>query len=144
MDARADLVGICIVGLGVVSLFFAPVAAEAQVFLGPTISGITDVRMPEETLTNVSFTVTDPDGLVTNVSATIPANPGLAKISGTLSGSNVTMTIRRKYDCHRDCGPNLVSAHHGFRLWCGTHVVDHTADLSVRHQYYYSDCHGSG
>jgi len=93
MTTRTALTAACIVGLGGFSVFFAPVAAPGQIFSGPAFSSIGDVRMPEETVTNMSFTVMDADGLVTNVSATVPANPGLAKISSTLNGSNVTMTI---------------------------------------------------
>ena len=92
--------------LGMVSL------AEGQ---GPIISSIGNVRIPEETTTFLNFTVAEPDGIVTNVSATIPANPALATITTTLNGTNVMLTISGNFNESGTNSVEVVAADdHGF------------------------------
>jgi len=69
------------------------VSWELELFLGPAISSISTVHLASEASTQVQCTVADVDGVVTNVTATVHANPGFATISTSLEGTNVTLTI---------------------------------------------------
>jgi subtilisin-like proprotein convertase family protein len=69
-----------------------------SLFLGPEISNIPTLRMPEESSQSVNFTVADVDGVVTNVAATIPVNTNLVNITTTLNGTNVVMSVQGNFN----------------------------------------------
>ena len=64
----------------------------------PTVGAIADVRAAEETTQQVTFTVGDIDGTVTNVTGRVVGNAGLAKITGTVSGNSATLTIQGNFN----------------------------------------------